>query len=109
LYNNPKNRSNGEEVSLKVLDNLFGRRSVNVVVMHAASAFAYDIYTGDPFRDPSTCGRMKVDNIGKCENGQLSDFKLTEHHLTIDKVPEILENCTFTLCARVQEVTVQLQ
>lgn len=103
LHNNPKNRSNGNEISLRILDNLFSYRAVNVVVMHASDAFSYDIYTGDPFRDPSTCGKMKADNIGRCENGELSNFNVTQHHLSIDRIPDVMENCTFKFCARVQE------
>lgn len=71
--------------------------------MYASDAFTYEIYTADPFRDRSNCGKIKAEVIGKCENGKLADYDSTRQDLIIEKVPDTMENCTFQLCARVQE------
>jgi hypothetical protein len=79
-------------------------RAVNVVVLYAADAFSYDIYTSDPYHGSEVeCGKMNALHIGKCANGKLVDRKSTKKHLMADKVPTEMHQCTFTFCARVQE------
>lgn len=105
LLNNPNQREGGKHVAWKVLNTLFkSYRAVNVVVLYASDAFSYDIYTGDPYHGNIVeCGKMKTLHIGKCAYGNFLDQKATEKHLAMNKVPSEMHQCTFNLCARVQE------
>lgn len=77
---------------------------MNVVVLFASDAFTYDIYTGDPYHESeSDCGKMESHNIGRCVNGKFVDRKHTKKQLQINKVPSTMQQCMFTVCARVQE------
>lgn len=105
LYNNPNDRASSKEISLQILDLLFVKyNAVNGVVAYGSDAFTYDIYTGDPYHsDTSQCGNMKVLKIGKCQYGAFEHPEMTKTMLKVSKVPNRMESCTFSLCARVQE------
>lgn len=106
IFNNPETRLGGKKISLTILENLFVEyRTVNVVIAFASDAFGYELFTGDPYHgsEDLACGRMKALRIGKCKFGQFDNEFYTEKLLSIDKVPDEMHDCQFTLCARVQE------
>lgn len=104
LANDIEKRKEGTELSHVVLQMLFEEyRAINAVVLYASDAFTYEIFTADPFRDQAHCGKIKAEVVGRCESGKLANYNHTQHHLMVDKIPDTMENCSFTVCARVQE------
>ncbi|CRK89246.1 CLUMA_CG003005, isoform A [Clunio marinus] len=105
FINNPSQRNGGEEIASYFLIKMFKEhRALDVVLLYASDAFAYDIYTGNPYHENKTdCGEMKILNIGKCANGKFEDENSTKEVLQTPKIPSTINDRVYKFCARVQE------